>query len=135
MSYLIAVLVTTLLLCGFIVLSSIETTSQKRLFGGTRRKFDKQVARVAYVITHIDWAAFFAHVTKSTLERVAHDVVHTTLLAVRATERSLTRAIRTLRERVATHGPDEPVHEGSQLVATIVKFRKNLTRDKKPVAK
>lgn len=130
MSYLIAVLVTTLLLCGFILLSLLETKRQKRLFGGVRRTFDKQVARVGYVITHIDWAAFFAHVTKSTLERVAHDVVHTTLLGVRATERALTRAIRTLRERVATHTADEPVPEGSQLVATIVKFRKNLKREK-----
>lgn len=130
MTYLFAVGASLLLLIAFVGFSYVETKTGVRFLGGMRRKLDRQVTRASYVATHIDWAGFFHHLAKSNAERVAHDLVHTTLLVVRATERTLTRLIRTLRERVARHEPSgEPV-EGSQLIATIVRFRKNLKRDK-----
>ncbi len=130
MSYLIVILASLLLLLGFVLWSWFETTHGFRLLARPRRTFDRQVARTYFIITHIDWGAFIAHIAKITFERVAHDVVHTTLLLVRATERILTRTIRTLRERVASHeSTGEPV-EGSQLIATIIRFRKSLKREK-----
>lgn len=130
MTYLILILGSLLLLTGFVLWSWFETQHGFRILGGVRRKLDRQVARTTFVLTHIDWGAFFAHMARTTAERVAHDVVHTTLLIVRATERTLTRLIRSLRERVARHEPSgEPV-EGSQLIATIVRFRKSLKREK-----
>ncbi|MDB5189385.1 MAG: hypothetical protein JWL82_342 [Parcubacteria group bacterium] len=131
MSYLIFVAASGILLVSFLLATWLETRQGVRLFARPRRKLDKQVARVSYVVMHIDWAAFFAHVVQSAAERIAHDVVHTTLLIVRATERTLTRVIRSLRERVAISAPDEKPVEGSQLIATIVRFRKNLRREKK----
>lgn len=128
MNYLYAVAGSLLLLAGFLALSWVETKSGFRVLGGWRRRLDTRVARVSFIATHIDWGSFVAHVTISNAERIAHDLVHTVLLGVRATERVLTRTIRTLRERVANHAPaGEPV-EGSQLIATIVRFRKNLRK-------
>ncbi len=128
MSYLIAICITFFLLVAFVFLSWFETKQGVRLFSGTRARLDKQVARAVYVARHIDWTAFFAHMVKTTSERVAHDAVHTTLLAVRASERALTRIIRTLRERVAERGDTAPEPEGSPLIATIVRFRKTLRK-------
>jgi len=130
MTYFIVVIVSFALLLGFLTLSWLETKSGFRIFGGMRRRFDRKVGRAAFIATHIDWESFVAHVVRSNAERLAHDVVHTVLLLVRATERTLTKLIRNLRERVANHEPQgEPV-EGSQLIATIVRFRKNLRKDR-----
>jgi hypothetical protein len=130
MSYLIAILVSLLLLVGFVLWSWLETSRGFRLLSAPRQRFDRQVSRTAFVLTHIDWHAFTRHVARTTLERAAHDVVHTVLMVVRASERTLTRLIRSLRERVAKHEPNgEPV-EGSQLIATLIRFRKSFRRDK-----
>lgn len=130
MSYLIAILGSLLLLSTFVLWTWFETTRGFRVLAGPRRKLDRKVAKASFIVTHIDWGAFFAHVGKTTAERIAHDLVHTTLLIVRATERILTRLIRNLRERVARHEPNEEPVEGSQLIATIVKFRKSLRKEK-----
>jgi len=129
MSYLQAVLATFVLLAGFLALSAIETSRGARLFGGVRRTLDRKVGRFAFIATHVDWGSFTAHIAKTSIERIAHDLVHAILIGVRATERALTRTIRALRERVAAHEPaGEPV-EGSQLIATIVRFRKTLRKE------
>lgn len=133
MSYVIAILVSFALLAGFTLVSWMETRSGVRVLGGARKRLDRSVTRVSYVVTHIDWGGFFTHMAKVIAERVVHDIVHTTLVAVRATERTLTRAIRILRERIAHRTPDGPPVEGSQLIATIVRFRKNLTQKKDSV--
>ncbi|MGE5540716.1 MAG: hypothetical protein ACM3TU_00295 [Bacillota bacterium] len=133
MSYLITILGTLLLLLGFVLWSWFETRQGFRVFAGPRKRLDREAARTAFILRHIDWGAFVAHVGKSAAARVAHDIVHSLLLMVRASERTLTRAIRSLRTRVASHeASGEPV-EGSQLIATLVRFRKNLrrTRDSK----
>ncbi len=129
MSYLITILASLLLLTGFVTWSWLETRQGFRVLAGPRRKLDGKVARAAFVIQHIDWQAFFAHLLRSTVERIAHDVVHMTLILVRATERMLTRNIRTLRERVDASAEDVPPVEGSQLIATLVRFRKSLKRE------
>lgn len=130
MSYLIAILLSLLLLVAFVLWSWLETARGFRVLPRARKRFDRQVSRTAFVLTHIDWHAFTRHVARTTLERVAHDVVHTTLVAVRAAERTLTRHIRTLRERVATHEPAREPVEGSQLIATLVRFRKSFRKQK-----
>jgi hypothetical protein len=129
MSYLIIILVLLLLLSCFVAWSWLETAKGFRLLSGPRSRLDRQVSRTSYVIRHIDWAAFFAHLARSSAERIAHDLVHTTLLVVRAVERMLTRNIRTLRERVAASTEGGPPVEGSQLIATIVRFRKSFKRE------
>jgi hypothetical protein len=130
MSYLIAIAASFALLAGFTLISYVETRTGVRLLGGSRRRLDKSVSRLTFVLAHIDWGAFISHIARVAAERIAHDVVHTTLIVVRATERTLTRLIRILRERVALRAPEGPPVEGSQLIATLVRFRKNLTGKK-----
>ena len=130
MSYLSIILSSLLLLVAFVLWAHFETTRGFRVGASVRKRLDRQVARTGFVLTHIDWHAFTRHVTRTTLERVAHDVVHTTLVVVRAVERTLTRLIRSLRERVAKHEPSAEPVEGSQLIATLIRFRKSFRKHK-----
>jgi hypothetical protein len=68
---------------------------------------------------------------KLSLEKIAHDIVHGVLLVVRTLERSLTRAIRVLRERLAYRSDSSQSLEGFELTKTIQRFRKNMKRDQK----
>lgn len=129
MSYLITILASLLLLTGFVAWSWLETRQGFRVLAGPRRRLDSKVARTVFVIQHIDWAAFFAHVARASAERIAHDAVHATLIVVRTIERMLTRNIRSLRERVQANVPEEAPVEGSQLIAMLVRFRKSFKRD------
>ncbi len=124
MSYLIAILISLFLLTGFLCLVWYEKKKERRFFSQTRRVLDQTIGRGVYIARHIDWAGFFAHIFKLSIERIAHDAVHSILVFVRTLERTLTRAIKSLRERVARRTSGEVPAEGSQLVATIVKFRK-----------
>lgn len=132
MSYLIAIAVTFLLLSGFLVFAGIESRRGTRVLRGPRTRFDRVVSRISFVVGHIDWGGFFAHLLKSTFERVLHDVVHFTLVAVRATERTLTRAIRTLRERVAHRTQEKLPDEGAPLISTLIRFRKQSKKEPAP---
>ncbi len=130
MSYLITILGSLLLLVGFVLWSWFEKRQGFRVLRGSRTALDALVARTTFVLTHIDWHAFTRHVARTTAERIAHDVVHTILVLVRATERTLTRLIRGLRARVATHEPSAEPVEGSQLIATLIRFRKSFRKEK-----
>ena len=124
MSYLIAIGVSFLAFGLFLVLTAVEGKTGKRMLRGTRENFDAKVARVAYIIRHVDWGAFVTHTAKALAERIAHDVVHGVLLAVRSTERVLTRLIRVLRERVALRTTPSERTEGLSLRERVAKFRK-----------
>lgn len=126
MSYLLSTLITGALLMLFFVIVVIERRRGHRYFDTVRRKLDADTSRMFYVLEHVDWPAFFAHITKVSLERIAHDMVHGTLILIRAVEKSLTRAIRVLRERVAHQ--DGVKVEGFQLKETMRQFRKSLTK-------
>ena len=98
-AYIIAILVPLALLAGFLALVSIEERTGRRMFAGRRYQFDERIARIAFIIRHVDWGAFSADIARTSLERAAHDVAHATLLAVRALERFLTQVVRQLRAR------------------------------------
>lgn len=60
---------------------------------------DKRVARVSFIIAHVDWSAFAKHLVRSNTERALHDVAHGSLIVVRFIERTLTGVVRAMRER------------------------------------
>jgi hypothetical protein len=65
-----------------------------------------------------------SELTRHFAERVAHDSVHISLLAVRAVERLLTRAVRHLR---AEHSVSAPPRESSrEFVQTLSDFKEQL---------
>lgn len=129
MSYFSITFIPLGLLFFFLTVIFVERKRNKRFFSVTRNRFDARVSRMGYVIEHIDWGAFLNHVFKLSIEKVAHDVVHGTLLAVRTIERTLTRAIRVLRERLAHRSASSEAPEGFEFGKTIQRFKKTLRRD------
>ena len=102
MHYIIAILITLGLLAAFLVVVSIEERSGKRMLAGPRYNLDARVARVAFIVKHVDWGAFSAEIARTSFDRALHDTAHATLIAVRALERFLTRVVRSLRARQDT---------------------------------
>jgi len=99
MIHLISILVASALFFGFLLLTAYESRRGVRFFPAFRYKLDARVARTQFLIEHIDWGAFTAHLTRTSLTTVAHDVAQGTLMIVRSAERNLTRAVSALRTR------------------------------------
>ncbi len=128
MSYLTAIFTTGSLLVVFAGVLLVERKRGVRFFPATRARFDARTARMFYVVEHVDWGAFSSHIFKLSVEKIAHDIVHGTLIFIRFVEKSLTRAIRVLRERLAHRGGGARV-EGFQLKETLKQFRKSLHKE------
>lgn len=99
MPYLIAVIAAFLAFAGFLLLTLYEAKRGTRFFASARYRLDRKAGKLFFVAGHVDWGAFTAHLTRTTFTTVAHDLAHGSLVAVRAVERFLTRAVRTLRLR------------------------------------
>jgi len=110
MGYLITILIFVLLFLIFLLLTVYEAGRGVRFFASSRYRLDTKVGRAFFVMRHVDWGAWSAHLTKTTLEVIAHDVAHGTLMAVRTLERGLTRTVRWLRMR--RDGTLPPLGEG-----------------------
>jgi hypothetical protein len=87
------------LFVAFFGLLMVEAQTGRRVFDGTRRSLDRRVRRVEFIVRHVDWAEFLAHIVQSIGARIAHDIAHISLLVVRFLERQLTRTVRYLRDR------------------------------------
>lgn len=127
MAFLVAIALSCLAFGGFLLLTAFEQSRDVRLLRVSRERLDARVGRASYVLAHVDWGAFFTDVTRTSAERVLHDVAHTTLLLVRALERLLTRAVRVLRERrqglLAAPRAERP-----SIVATTAQYLKTTLR-------
>lgn len=130
MLYAILIALSLILFGGFFVLVAFERKRGLRVAGMLRNKLDKRVARIAFIVRHVDWGAFVKHLTSSTTERILHDIAHGILRFVRTTERLLTRLVKTLRERRGI--PAEEPEEGmSPLAAGLRKMRAALRSSRK----
>lgn len=130
MAYIIAILLSLTLLGAFLALTHYETTHGVRFFGTIRGRFDKKVARAAFIINHVDWPALISHMTKTVLARIAHDIAHTTLIIVRILERVLTRVVKSLRTRRESVDVVRD-HKRFDLRASLAQFRSTLERKDK----
>lgn len=97
MAYIIAIVASLILFFGFLLLVRVETGRGTRVLAGFRERLDVRAARLAFIVRHVDWAAFLSHMVRSLSARVAHDVAHATLVVVRVLERMLTRFVKYLR--------------------------------------
>ncbi len=133
MSLLILITLACILFGGFLLLTALETRTGSRIGEPLRKKLDRQVARLTFIATHIDWSGFAKHVVRSTFERIVHDSAHATLIAVRFMERILTRTVRSMRERragiAATHTQSR---QRASLRETLQGFRKTLKKVQVP---
>jgi hypothetical protein len=99
MLYLVLILASMLLWMGFLGLTVVEARTGARLLENPRRALDRRVQRVSFLANHVHWGNFISHVLGSLIERIAHDIAHGTLIAVRFVEHELTRTVRYLRSR------------------------------------
>ena len=99
MTYLIFIFITLVLLAGFLVLTRYETEHGARVFAPLRARLDRDVERIAFVLTHVDLGVFLRDEIRHFAHRVGHDSVHLSLQVVRAIERLLTRLVRYFRTR------------------------------------
>lgn len=99
MALLIALLVSGLLLAGFLALTAVEAKSGRRMFAPMRAKLDAEVAHAAGVLRRADLGALFFHGLRALLEYLVREGVHAVLALVRAAERLLTGVARELRSR------------------------------------
>ena len=124
MAYLVFVFVSLALLIGFVALSSYETQRGVRVFAFERSRLDKNVERVEFILTHVNLSSFLREETRRMASRVAHDIAHLFLVAVRATERLLTHAVRHLRSH---HTVDTLPRENTrEFVKTLSDFKGHL---------
>lgn len=110
MAYIIAIGIALILFGSFLALTRLETARGVRFFGSVRGKLDEKVGKAAFVVRHVDWSAFIAHLLRTLSARIAHDVAHTILIIVRVIERLLTRIVKYLRSRrqQVAHMADKP---------------------------
>ncbi len=131
--YVIFMAVSLALLVVFLLFVTYENRRGSRLImPGRRYQLDLKVARISFVLKHVDWGAFMNDVTRTGVDRLAHDVAHTTLMGVRALERQLTQVVRTLRaRREQPFFPAPSAERPSRLQTTITYVRKTVQRSRK----
>lgn len=123
MTLLVILLATTALCIGFVVLTVYEAEHGMRFFGERRARFDKQIGRIAFIIEHVDFAAFLYDEVRHLAHSVAHSIAHLSLQSVRAIERLLTRLVRSFRAKEASLVPRESTRE---FVKTLSNFKEQL---------
>lgn len=91
-----------LLFIGFLVLTSAEAKSGRRVFAQSRARLDTQVedARVALHVLDLEHTLLRKAIAGGSL--IAHEVAHGLLIGIRALERLLTRTTKHLREKAQT---------------------------------
>jgi hypothetical protein len=99
MTYLLFIFASTALFAGFLGLTVVEARAGTRVLGGTRVKLDRTVGHLLFIIKNVNWSDFLAHLVQSIAARIAHDIAHWSLIAVRFIERQLTGVVRYLRDR------------------------------------
>jgi hypothetical protein len=129
-TYLVALLVSFVLLAGFVLLTQYETRRGARYFAPRRDAFDTQVERIEFIVEHVDLGAFLRDELRNASNRAGHAIANFSLQAVRAAERLLTRVVRYLRVRhEVTAAPRESTRE---FVKTLSDFKENLKAPEVP---
>jgi len=132
MTYFLYILISGASLVLFLGLVFLEKKRGCRfILPALRTHLDRKIARMAYVGRQVDWGAFGAHITKSTLEMLAHITAHRALLFVRSVERFLTGVVRALRARRYTIEtlPTEAVSKTREAVTFVRQTFRRTRRD------
>jgi len=117
MAYLIFLAVSILLFAGFLALTAYESRRGSRVLERARAAFDARLERVSFITTHVDLPAYLRDLVRVLAARIAHDLIHASLVVVRFLERLLTRAVRTLRAERVTLAEAERARQTSEFVS------------------
>ena len=117
-------LIALALLAGFFLLTRYEAHRGTRLFLPLRTKLDRQVGRAAFLVAHVDFAAFLREEIRRGVHHAGHATAHLSLQVVRAVERFLTRIVRSL--RTPRDEIDAPRENAREFVKTLSAFKEGL---------
>lgn len=124
MGSLIFVFTTLILLVGFVALTWYETAHGVRFFAPQRASLDQTIGRIEFIVDNVDLVAFLRDEARHFARRIGHDIVHFSLLLVRAVERLLTRLVRHFRSQQAVE--EAPREEARAFVKTLAEFKDGL---------
>lgn len=124
MIYLILILIPLTLLVGLFALNGYEMQRGIRLFALQRARLDKNVERVSFILTHVNFGSFLREEMHLIARHIVHNIAHLSLIAVRATERFLTRLVRYLRSQHAVN--ETPRENAREFVKTLSDFKGHL---------
>lgn len=124
MEYLVFILVSFALFAGFFALTGYESRRGARLYERERAKLDSVVELVVFISEHVNLAEFLRDEVRHFAGRIGHDIVHFSLIAVRAVERILTSLVRRLRNNPEVD--TAPRETAREFVKTLSDFKDGL---------
>ncbi len=124
MANLVSLSLAIALLVGFVALTRYEAKRGMRLCAAKRAALDENIERIAFIVEHVDLAAFARDEARHAMNRFGHAVAHLFLQAVRSTERLLTRLVRHLRTRHEDEAA--PRETAREFVKTLSEFKDGL---------
>lgn len=124
MIHLVLILAALFLLVGFFALTNYEARRGTRLYELQRARLDHAIERVVFIAEHINLAEFLRDEVRHLAGRIGHDIVHFSLIAVRAIERLLTNLVRRLRSHPEIDAA--PRETAREFVKTLSDFKGNL---------
>ena len=124
MGYLIFISSALVLFIGFLILSEYETRRGVRIFERERARLDEHIARIEFIIAHVDFGSFLREEVHHISHYIAREIVHLSLQTVRAVERLLTRVVRNLHTQRAID--PMPRENAREFVKTLSDFKGQL---------
>lgn len=124
MGYLIFISGALALFIGFLILSEYEMRRGVRLFARKRAYLDEHIARIEFIIAHVDFGAFLSEEVRHLFHLVVQEIVHLSLQTVRTVERLLTRLVRHLHTQRAID--PIPRENAREFVKTLSDFKGKL---------
>lgn len=124
MEYFVFVTLSIALLVGFVMLTRYESRRGIRVRAALRDRLDADAERVAFILAHVDFAAFLKEEVHRVMTRLGHSIATISLQSVRAVERLLTRLVRHMRTKHPEGG--EPRESTREFVKTLADFKGNL---------
>lgn len=124
MTSLIFISITLVLLVGFFVVTNYEMRRGVRYCAQYRSRLDRIVERTEYIVENVNLGEFLHDEIRHLAGRIGHDVVHFSLVVVRAIERLLTSLVR----RMRTHPTidEAPRETAREFVKTLSDFKGSL---------
>jgi hypothetical protein len=124
MIQIIFIIISFALFAGFFALTNYEMKRGVRYLGQYRNRLDNVVERTEYIVENVNLGAFFRDEVRHLATRVGHDIVHYSLIVVRAVERLLTGLVR--RMRANPEIDTAPRETAREFVKTLSDFKGNL---------
>ncbi len=114
------------LLVGFLLLTRYEGRRGTRIFARARAGLDSRTEEIGRKLASGEAGDALVRNMRLGAERLAHDIAHLVLIAVRFVERTLTQAVRTLRARRAENAPSAPATPASPFANSMKDFGQEL---------